>query len=124
MKRLFKWIGIVLGSLVGLLLVAGVVMYLIGEARLNKVYEIEPSNLTLPTDAESIELGKHRAEALCEGCHGTDLSGVADWFNAPPIGVIDSANLTSGEGGVGKSALIDEVSTRAIGRGMSDCARM
>ena len=61
MKRVLKWIGIVFGSLVGLFLVAGVVMYFIGAARLNKVHEIEPSNLTIPADAESIELGRHRA---------------------------------------------------------------
>lgn len=36
MKRIFKWIGIVLGSLLAVLLVAGVVLYFVGESRLNK----------------------------------------------------------------------------------------
>ena len=36
MKNVFKWIGIVLGSLIGLLLVAGLVLFLIGNGRLKK----------------------------------------------------------------------------------------
>ena len=76
MKKVFKWIGIVLGALVGLLLVAGVAMYLMGKARFNKTYDFPPSNIVIPTDAARIEFGKHRAESLCEGCHGKDLSGI------------------------------------------------
>lgn len=117
MKHVLKWIGIVLGSLIGLILVAGAVMYLIGESRLNKVYEVEPSNLTIPTDAASIEYGKHRAESLCQGCHGDDLAGIDDWFSAPPIGTIDSANLTAGEGGLGAD-FTDEDYVRAIRHGI------
>ena len=117
MKRVFKWIGIVLGSLIGLILVVAAVLYFIGNARLNKVYTVEPSNLTLPTDAASIEYGKHRAETLCQGCHGGDLSGIEGWFNAPPLGSIDSANLTSGEGGIG-STFTTEDYVRAIRHGI------
>jgi mono/diheme cytochrome c family protein len=117
MKKVLKWSGIVVGSLVGILLVAGTAMYFVGESRLNKTYEFAPSNLTIPTDEESIERGKHRVEALCAGCHGADLSGITDWFNAPPIGVIDSANLTTGEGGFGRDAT-DEDYVRAIRHGV------
>lgn len=118
MKKVFKWIGIVLGSLIGLILVAGLILFLIGNARLNKVYTFEPTNLTLPTDAASIEYGKHRAESLCQGCHGPDLSGVEGWFSAPPLGMIDSANLTSGEGGAGREFTSDEDWVRAIRHGI------
>lgn len=117
MKTVFKWVVIVLGSLIGLLLVAGVVLYFVGEARLNKTYDIPPSNLTLPTDAARIAFGKHRAEALCEGCHGADLSGEENWFNAPPLGRIDSANLTAGEGGIGKDFTTEDY-VRAIRHGI------
>ena len=64
MKKILKWIGTVLGVLVGLVLVAGVVLFLIGNTRLNKTYDFPPSNITIPTDAASIEYGKHRAESL------------------------------------------------------------
>ncbi len=117
MKKVLKWIGIVLGSLIGLILIAGVVMYFRGTSKMNKVYTVEPSNLTLPTDAESIEYGKHRAETLCAGCHGADLSGIENWFDAPPIGRIDSANLTSGEGGLGDDFTTEDY-VRAIRHGI------
>jgi len=118
MKKVFKWIGIVLGSLVGLVLVAGAALYFIGNDRLKKTYDYPPSKITLPTDAASLEFGKHRAEVLCAGCHGTDLSGIVDWFSAGPLGTIDAANLTSGEGGFGREATSVEDYVRAIRHGI------
>ena len=117
MKRIFKWIGIVLGSLIGLLLVAGVVMYFIGNSRLNKVYDIPPSGITLLTDAASIENGGHRVESLCAGCHGEDLSGIENFFDGGPLGTMDSANLTSGEGGIGDEYTAEDY-VRAIRHGI------
>ena len=118
MKKVFKWIGIVLGSLIGLMLVVGVVLFLIGNARINKAYDFPPSNITIPTDAESIAYGRHRAETLCEGCHGKDLGGIENWFSAGPLGTVDSANLTSGEGGFGKEITSDEDYVKAIRHGV------
>lgn len=118
MKKIFKWIGIVLGTLVGLLLVAGVVLYVIGSSRLNKVYDIPDSGIVAPTDAQSIERGKHIAETSCVGCHGADLSGVADFINIEGIAHADSANLTAGEGGLG-GVYSDEDFVRAIRHGVS-----
>lgn len=118
MKKVFKWIGIVLGSLVGLIVIVAAVLYLMGNARLNKTYDFPPSNIVIPTDAASIEYGKHRAESLCEGCHGEDLSGIENWFNAGPLGTIDSANLTSGEGGSGQEFTSDQDYVRAIRHGI------
>ncbi len=118
MKKVLKWIGIVLGSLIGLILLAGIVMVMIGNSRLNKTYDFPPSNITIPTDAASIERGKHRVEALCQGCHGPDLGGINQWFNAGPIGTVDSANLTSGEGGFASEATSDEDFVRAIRHGI------
>lgn len=118
MKKVFKWIGIVLGSLIGLVLVAGVVLGSMGNARLRKTYTFPPSNIVVPTDAASIEYGKHRAEILCEGCHGADLGGIENWFAAGPLGTIDSANLTSGEGGFGREATSMEDYVLAIRHGV------
>ncbi len=118
MKKIFKWIGIVLGSLVGLALILAAVFYLMGNARLNKVYDFPPSNIVLPTDAASIEYGKHRVESLCAGCHGEDLSGIVNWFDGGPLGKIDSANLTSGEGGIGKEFTTEDY-VRAIRHGIN-----
>ncbi|MCX6057415.1 MAG: cytochrome c [Chloroflexi bacterium] len=118
MKKIFKWIGIVLGSLVGLILIIGLVLILIGNARLNKTYDFPPSNIAIPTNEASIADGKHRAVTLCEGCHGKDLGGIEKWFNAGPLGMVDSANLTAGEGGVGQEFTSDEDYVRAIRHGI------
>jgi mono/diheme cytochrome c family protein len=118
MKKIFKWIGIGLGSLVGLILLVALVLFFMGNARLNKTYDFPPSNITLPTDEASLEFGKHRAEVLCEGCHGPYLSGIENWFSAGPLGTIDSANLTSGEGGFGREATSIDDYVRAIRHGI------
>ncbi|MBI5965511.1 MAG: c-type cytochrome [Chloroflexi bacterium] len=117
MKKAFKWIGIVIGSLIGLLLAVGVVLYFMGTARLNRTYDFPPSNIVLPTDAASIEYGRHRVETLCQGCHGQDLSGVENWFDGGPLGTIDSANITTGEGGVGVDFTTEDY-VRAIRHGI------
>ncbi|MCZ2122049.1 MAG: cytochrome c [Anaerolineales bacterium] len=117
MKKILKWIGIALGLLVVLALIVGVSLFTVGKSHVNKVYTAESSNLTLPTDAASVEYGKHRAETLCQGCHGPDLSGVDSWFNAPPIGLISSPNLTSGAGGIGASFTTEDY-VRAIRHGI------
>ena len=119
MKKVFKWIGIVLGLLIGLMLVAGTVLYAIGNSRWNKTYEFEPSNIAIPTDAASIEYGRHRVESLCQGCHGPDLGGIDNWFDGGPLGTIDSANLTSGEGGFGLEIASDEDYVKAIRHGIN-----
>ena len=118
MKKVFKWIGIGLGSLVGLVLLVAIVMFFIGNARLNKAYDFPSSNLVLPTDVASLEFGKHRAEVLCASCHGADLSGIENWFSAGPLGTIDSANLTSGDGGFGREATSVEDYVRAVRHGI------
>ena len=39
MKKVLKWVGITLGSLVGLFLVTGVALLVVGNSRLNKTYD-------------------------------------------------------------------------------------
>jgi mono/diheme cytochrome c family protein len=117
MKRVIRIVGIVLGSLLGIVLVADVILFLIGNARLNKVYDFPASDIAVPREEAAIEYGKHRVETLCMGCHGEDLSGVENWFSAGPLGTIDAANLTAGEGGVGKEFTTEDY-VRAIRHGI------
>ena len=119
MKKILKWVGIGLGSLIGLLLIVVAGLFISGSSRLNKTYDFPPSNITMPTDEASMEFGKHRAEVLCQGCHGPDLGGIENWFNAGPLGTVDSANLTSGEGGVGQRYQSDEDYIRAVRHGIN-----
>ena len=95
--RVLKWVGIVLGSLVGLLVVALVVIYFVVGARLNKTYDIQPQVVAVPADPVSIERGRHLAEAItaCQDCHGKNLDG--DILDDDPVfGRLVARNLTSG----------------------------
>jgi len=118
MKKVFKWIGVVLGSLLGLILLAGAALFVIGNSRLSKTYDFPPSGIVIPTDAASIEYGKHRVETLCADCHAEDLGGVIGWTVVGPMATIDSANLTSGEGGIAEEFATDEDYVNAIRHGI------
>lgn len=118
MKKIMKWIGIVLGALIGLILISGIVLYFAGNSHFNKTYDFPASGIVAPTDAASIEYGRHRVETLCADCHGEDLGGVIGWATVGPLATIDSANLTSGEGGIGQEFTTDEDYVRAIRHGV------
>jgi len=101
MKKILKWLGIVVGVLVVVVIVAIGATYLLSSSRLNKTYDVQPAVVTIPTDEASIQEGERLAISRgCVDCHGKDLSGgiVVD---SPPTGRIAAANLTSGQGGVG-----------------------
>jgi len=96
--KVFKWIGIVLGGLVALLLIAAGVVYILSEARFNKTYDVKVEAVSIPTDSEAIAYGEHITRIRgCKGCHGEDLSGQIE-FEDPMVGVIANANLTGGAG--------------------------
>ncbi len=77
MKNVLKWTGIALGGLVGLLVLASVVLYVIGSARLNKTHDIQLENIAIPTSESAIARGQHLVGALtfCQECHGDNLEG-------------------------------------------------
>ena len=98
MKRVLKWIGIGLGSLILLLMLAAGAVYAISEVRFNRTYEIQAAPVEIPTDAEAIAYGEHIASIRgCKACHGENLSGQIE-FQDPMVGVIANANLTRGQG--------------------------
>jgi len=116
MKKFFRWFGIVLGSLLGLIVIVFLGLAFKGNSMLNKKYDVQVEKLTIPTDAAAIARGEHWVKAECIGCHGDDLSG-GPFFEAP-FATIDAKNLTSGKGGVA-SEFIDADWIRALCHGVS-----
>jgi len=100
MRKLLKWIGIVFGGLIGLLILVAIGLYVSTGMRLNKTYTIQAEAFTFPTDAAALERGQHMAAIYCAGCHGNDFGGT-EFFNDPAIGIIHAPNLTTGMGGAG-----------------------
>lgn len=102
MKKLLKWLGIILGGLLGLVLMAGLILYGLGQARLRKTYPISPQLVRIPTDEKSLQEGKRIFQYRgCEACHGEDLQGLI-YLENPAIGQVITPNLTDGPGGIGK----------------------
>ncbi len=101
MRKALKWVGIVLGVVVGVIILAVAAVYILSSIRFNKTYDVTPSTVDLPTDSAAVDFGHHLAIIRgCTECHGADLSGDV-FFNDPAIGTLYTANLTSGKGGVG-----------------------
>ncbi|NJN53803.1 MAG: c-type cytochrome [Anaerolineae bacterium] len=121
-RKILKWIGIVLGGLIGLLIVAFVVLMLTGGAKANKVYDVPVETIAVPTDAQAIQRGQHVALIhYCQDCHTADLSGES-YFAVPGLLSIPTPNLTTGAGGIG-SFYTDEDWIRAIRHGVGHDGR-
>ncbi len=93
LKKVLKWIAIVLGGLIGLVLVAAVALSLVGGAQWNKKLPIRPEPIPIPTDKASLARGEHIVNILCTGCHGEDLTG-APVFDEPGIASVYASNIT------------------------------
>jgi cytochrome c553 len=101
MRKALKWVGIVLGALVGVVILAVAAIYILSNMRFNKTYDVTPSTVDVPTDSVSVEYGRHLAVIRgCTECHGPDLAGRV-LISDPAFGTLYSANLTSGKGGAG-----------------------
>ena len=95
MKRALKWIGIVLGALIVLLVIVVGVLHFVGQGRLNTGPEITVATVEVPSDEAALERGEHLATvSSCNGCHGNNLHGTA-FVDEAPIGYIPAPNLTS-----------------------------
>jgi mono/diheme cytochrome c family protein len=124
MKKIFKWLAVLLSGL--LLLVMGLVLYawFSSQARLQRVYDLPDEPLVIPTDAASLERGRHIFQFRgCQACHSAwgyaevpgqgadsthmdlpsaripEMEGHV-YLEDPAIGRVIASNLTSGQGGV------------------------
>ncbi|MBK8905388.1 MAG: cytochrome c [Anaerolineaceae bacterium] len=100
--NILKWAGIVLGSLVGVLVMAVGFLLTRSNQILNKTYSPPEDSVFIPTDAEAIAKGEYLVTnvSVCVECHGEDFGGgvVVD---DPALGRIVAPNLTKGPGGFG-----------------------
>ncbi len=117
MKTVLKWIGIVLGGLVALVVLVVLGMMWNTDSRFNRKYAVQTEPIPLPSDEASLAVGEHWAEIHCRACHGPDLGGNTAFFNDPALGYVDAPNLTSGQGGFGATAT-DADWVRAVRHGI------
>ncbi len=100
MRGFFRWVmRVVLVTLIVLAIAVGVAYWRSDQLLANRV-DISEAALTIPTDPDALERGKHLANTRgCTECHGTDFAGkmVVDVL---PVGRIAGPNLTRGKGGL------------------------
>jgi len=118
MRKIFKWLGILLLVLLGTGIVAYVAMVYVVKEKLNTVYETPQESIEFRSTPETIARGAYlyHIVAQCQECHGADLSGqimVSDFIS----GDIVAPNLTSGKGGL-PADVTDTDLLRAIRHGV------
>src|SRR4051812_35474520 len=101
-KKILKRTLIIAGSLLLIVIILYAIAYFKTEARIAKEYALNLQPVVVPSDSASYKAGQHIAENRgCIGCHGADLSGGRAFLDeASPVGVLYSANITSGKGGI------------------------
>ncbi len=96
MKRILRWIGIALGGIAGLGIVAYAIVYVLSERVLRHTYPVPTVAISIPTDPASIAEGRRLAtvRGCFGGCHGKQAEG-AVMFDQPMIARIVAPNLTA-----------------------------
>src|SRR6056297_235489 len=120
-RTMLKRIGIGLGILVLVVLLAVAGAYAVGNAKVNRTYDVQTAALTVSTDSATVARGEHLVAINgCRDCHGEDLGGVV-FADAPPFRVV-AANLTRGKGGIGANYTPEDFD-RAVRHGVKPDGR-
>ncbi len=95
LRKIAKWLAIVTGVLVGLVLVAIVVIHVAGGRVLAQRWDIPPTNIVIPEDSAAVAEGRRLAAIRgCTGCHMEDLAGQL-FFDDPLIARVTATNLST-----------------------------
>lgn len=95
MKKILKWIGIVVLCLIVIVVAAALILAGKYNKLADKTYTANPPELPVPTDSASIARGAIIAASICSGCHGGDFSGTP-FFDEPKIAQVPAPNITKG----------------------------
>lgn len=94
MHRFVKWLGVAVGSLATLALLAATYLFVASQRVVARTYETPLGTFNAPSDREAVRKGKRLAAIYgCTNCHGADLKGT-DFFDKPGIVHITAPNLT------------------------------
>ncbi len=122
--KILKWLGIGVGSLVGVAAVLVFALFLRGRSKASSAPQITLQAMAPATDSAAVARGRHIATAItgCEMCHGgPGLRGAQ--FPTPAMLVSMAApNLTRGRGGVGADYTLSDWD-RAIRHGIGKDGR-
>ncbi len=96
MGRVLRWLAIILGGLVGLLLVAGIVIIVVSNGKLSQAHAKPTETLMTSSDASTVGRGEYLVSTMgCDECHGENLAGTR-FLEDPAFGYLPAPNLTTG----------------------------
>lgn len=122
MRRVLKWLGIILFGLVAIVGLVALAGYVASERRLNRAYEVAGRALTLPSDAASVAEGQRLTIIRgCVDCHGADYGGQI-MIDSPLIGRAYGPNLTAGQGSATADFTVEDWD-RAVRHGLGPDGR-
>jgi mono/diheme cytochrome c family protein len=101
MRRIFRWLTILVGSVVALAVALVAYVYIASGRLMARTYALDAPSIVIPSDPASIGRGKYIYEkvAICAECHGKDLGGrVVE--ETLVMGRLVAPNLTAGSGGL------------------------
>lgn len=93
MRKALRWAGIGLGTLVGLLLLAAIIVFIWSEIILGRDYAAAAETLPAPNAAELAEAPRLARLLGCLSCHGEGLKGKV-MFDAPGVAKVFAPNIT------------------------------
>ena len=96
MSRLLRWVGLALGIVVALGIIAFGIVYVLSERILRRTYEVPMVAVSIPTDPAAIVEGRRLAtvHGCFADCHGREGEGRV-MFDQPMIARIVAPNLTT-----------------------------
>jgi len=116
MKKLLKWIGILLLIIIIVGIVAFFTMKGKGGDKLTQTYTVDVTDVQVLTDSAALARGAHLVNVACKECHGENLAGMA-LIDDESFGKLYAPNLTPGQGGCGNFTVTDWV--RAMRHGVA-----
>jgi cytochrome c5 len=97
--RILRGVGIVVGTLLAIVVVALGVIYALSQRRIAKHYDVAGHDVPVATDPATLAWGEHVAITRgCTNCHSATLGGQT-FIDVPPVARLYAGNLTSGNGG-------------------------
>ena len=86
MKRLLRWMGIAVGGLAALAILAYAVVYILSELILRRTYDVPAVAISIPTDAAAVVEGRRLAtiHGCFGGCHAQSVLDCRISFDQRP----------------------------------------
>lgn len=132
MRKLWKWIGIIVGSLLGLLVVLLIGLAIYANTQFHKVVDRSVYEIVADTSPEGLARGEYlvRDAIGCQGCHGpvvaegeeadrdAPLVGQAEEVSMGPISALFAASNLTPDEATGLGSWTDGEIARAIREGI------